>query len=90
MVSYKLMEGKQQRVGKPITVKEVTVIPLEERKVYHSRGKQWLSFTATSIPVGVVIASSKGKWACDTKGGNMPLKTLIEDFEGLEELLNNT
>ena len=82
------MENSQLRVGKPITVREVTVIPLEKRRMYRFRGKRWLSFTTTSIPVGVVIVSSKGKWACDTRGGKMPLKTLIEEFEGLEEMLN--
>jgi hypothetical protein len=80
---------KQLRVGKPFTINEITVIPLEEDRVIHSREGRWLSCYMLRMPVGIVVTSHGENWACDISGDRMPLATLVQQFDGLQELLDD-
>jgi len=79
---------KQVCVGRPVTVGEATIVPLEEVTVYyHSNRAGFLAYVCKE-PLGIIISSSQGKWAVDICGEPMPLKTYIQTVDGLQQVLD--
>ena len=79
---------KEVRVGRPIIVGEMTIVPLERVSVYHDskRGRFWAYTSKESI--GIVISSPQGKWAVDICGVQVPLETYIQEIRGLQQVLD--
>ncbi len=80
---------KKQRVGKPITVNKITVIPLEEDTIYCPGGKGWACCYVSRIPVGIVMVTPEKQWACDISGERVPLANFVHKFDGLQEIIDN-
>ena len=74
------------RVGEPVVIGEVTIVPLERVSVYRDSGKNRLSVYISKEPVGVMISSPEGKWAVDIYGEQMPLEAYIQEIHGLREV----
>ena len=79
---------KEARVGRPITIGETTIIPLERVSAHHDSGKGRLSAYFSKEPIGIVIGSPQGKWAMDIYGTPVPLKTYIQEVPGLQHVLD--
>lgn len=80
---------KEWRADTPVTVGEITVIPLEEVSIYHVQNKKGLSIYASKEPIGVAVGSPRGKWAIDIHGEQAPLDSYIRGIPGLKEMLDN-
>ena len=79
---------KQVCVGRPVTVGDVTVVPLEEVTVYYHSKKARVLAYACKEPLGIIIGSSQGKWAVDACGEPMVLEPYIETVDGLQQVLD--
>ena len=77
---------KEIRVGRPVIVGEVTIVPLERVSVYHDSGEDRLSVYISKEPVGIMISSPQGKWAVDMCGRQMPRETYIQEIRGLQQV----
>jgi len=80
---------KETSVGTPVTIGEITIIPLEEVSVHYDRNKGGLLFYVSKRPIGVVIGSPQGKWAIDIYGDQVPLETYIQKIHGLQQVLDS-
>ena len=82
---------KEMRIGKPITVGDTTIIPLEREsiRVHHAGKKDGLSVQFSKEPIGIVVGTPQGKWAIDIHGEQVPLESYIREFHGLQEVLDS-
>jgi hypothetical protein len=80
---------KKKCVGTPVTVGEITIIPMEEVNLYHDCNKDRLSIFTFKKPVGVVINSPQGKWAIDVYGQQVSMDTYIQEIHGLQQALDS-
>ncbi|MFO8101066.1 MAG: hypothetical protein R6U37_02690 [Dehalococcoidia bacterium] len=81
---------KQRRIGKSVSVSNLTLIPLEEDTFSLKSGKRWQTGWVSAVPVGFVMVSSEGKQAYDVNGEKVPLADYLQQFEGLAEILRKT
>ena len=79
---------KETRVGKPVAVGDITIVPLERVSVHHAGGKGRVSVFVSREPIGVVVTSPRGQQAISVSGEEVPLATYIQDIEGLQEVLD--
>jgi hypothetical protein len=81
---------KEDRIGSPITVGEITVIPLEKVSLYHVNTKEGFTMYFSKEPVGIAISSPQRKWAIDiTDGKEVPIESYYEQFNNLQQILDN-
>ena len=80
---------KERRVGMPIIIGELCIIPLEEVSIHQvSKGRRlWIH--ARKEPIGVVVSSPHGRWAYDRHGSQVVLETYAQQIAGLQELLDS-
>ena len=80
---------KENRVGRPLTIGEIIIIPLEEIYIYCNKREDGIWAYALKQPVGVVITSPQVKLAIDIHGEKLDLNTCMQDFGGLQQVLDN-
>jgi hypothetical protein len=80
---------KKNRVGQPSTIGEITIIPLEEIYLYCDKREDGIWAYAFKQPVGVVIISPQFKHVLDIQGEELDLNTCIQDFKGLQRVIDN-
>ena len=79
---------EKSRVGKPITVAELTLIPLEKVRMFHFRRLRGFTFYASKEPIGIVISSPEGKTAISIDGAQASVDSYCRQFDGLQEILD--
>lgn len=79
---------REVRVGRPVTVGEMTIIPLETISVCHRSKRDRFAVYASKEPVGIVIRTPQSKYAFDIRGIQVPLETYTQEFDGLQEILD--
>ena len=79
---------KQVRVGRPVTVGEAIIVPLEEVTVYYRSKKAGLLAYVCKEPLGIIIGTPQGRWAVDVCGEPMPLEPYIQTVDGLQQVLD--
>ena len=80
---------KKNRVGQPSTIGEIIIIPLEEIYLYCDKREDGIWAYASKQPVGVVVISPQFKIAIDIQGEELDLNTCIQDFGGLQQVMDN-
>jgi hypothetical protein len=81
---------KEDRIGSPITVGEITVIPLEKVSLYHVNTKEGFTMYFSKEPIGIAISSPQRKWAIDIiDGEEVPIESYYEQFNNLQQILDN-
>jgi hypothetical protein len=80
---------KENRVGQPYTIGEIIIIPLEEVYLYCDKREDGIWAYASKQPVGVVIISPQFRLAIDIQGGELDINTCIQDFGGLQQVIDN-
>jgi len=80
---------KENRVGQPSTIGEIIIIPLEEVYLYCDKREDGIWAYASKQPVGVVIISPQFRLAIDIQGGGLDINTCIQDFGGLQQVIDN-
>ena len=80
---------KENRVGQPSTIGEIIIIPLEEVYLYCDKREDGIWAYALKQPVGVVVISPQCKLAIDIQGEELNLNTCIQDFDGLQQVIDN-
>ena len=80
---------KKNRVGQPSTIGEIIIIPLEEIYLYCDKREDGIWAYASKQPVGVVVISPQFKLAIDIQGGKLDLNTCIQEFGGLQQIIDN-
>ncbi len=81
---------KEKRIGSPITVGEITVIPLEKVSLYHVDTKEGFTMYFSKEPIGIAISSPQRRWAVDVKSGEeLPIESYYEQFDDLQQILDN-
>ena len=80
---------KENRVGQPSTIGEIIIIPLEEVYLYCDKREDGIWAYALKHPVGVVVISPQFKLAIDIQGEKLDLNTCIQDFGGLQQVIDN-
>jgi hypothetical protein len=80
---------KENRVGQPSTIGEIIIIPLEEVYLYCDKREDGIWAYASKQPVGVVVISPQFKLAIDIQGGELDINTCIQDFGGLQQVMDN-
>ena len=79
---------KRLYAGTPVVVGETTIFPLEQLATCHCSMKKGFFIYASREPFGLVISSSQGRWAVSLDGEDMPLETLIQEIDGLGQVLD--
>lgn len=80
---------KEISVGTPVTIGEITIIPLVEISTYHNNNRDMLSVYVSKEPVGIVVGSRQSKWAIDIDGRQVPLETYTRKINGLQQTLDS-
>ena len=80
---------KKNRVGQSTTIGEIIIIPLEEVYLYCDKREDGIWAYALKQPVGVVVISPQYKLAIDIQGGELDLNTCIQEFGGLQQVIDN-
>jgi hypothetical protein len=80
---------KENRVGQPSTIGEIIIIPLEEVYLYCDKREDGIWAYASKQPVGVVIISPQFKLAIDIQGEKLDINTCIQDYGGLQQVIDN-
>ena len=81
------MEKKEVRIGNPVTVAGVTVIPVAQVSLHYWCSKGGISFFGIKQPVSVVVVSLPVKKAFGITGEEVPLDQLIQEVPGIKEVL---
>ena len=80
---------RKNRVGQPSTIGEITIIPLEEIYLYCNKREDGIWAYALKQPVGVVVISPRFKHVFDIQGEELDLNTCIQEFGGLQQVIDN-
>ena len=80
---------KRNRVGQPTIIGEIIIIPLEEVYLYCDKREDGIWAYALKQPVGVVVISPQFKRAIDIQGEKLDLNTCIQEFGGLQQVIDN-
>jgi len=81
------MEKKEVKIGNPVTVAGVTLIPVVKVSLNYWRGNGSVSFFGAKQPIGVVVVSPSAKRAFRITGEEVPLDQLIQEVPGIKEVL---
>jgi len=81
------MEKKEVKVGNPVTIAGVTLIPVVEVLLNGWHGKGGISFYGIKRPVGVVVLSPGVKKAFRVTGEEVPLDQLQQEVPSVKEIL---
>ena len=81
------MEKKEVKVGNPVTVAGVTLIPVVEVSLNGWHGKSGISFYGIKRTVGVVLLSPPLKKAFRVTGEEVPLDQFIQEIPSVKEIL---
>ncbi|MFC1980485.1 hypothetical protein ACFLVS_06605 [Chloroflexota bacterium] len=83
------MEQKEVEIGNPVTIGQVTLIPVVEFSLNYWRNGSRYSCSGIKQPVSIVVVSPAGKKAFRTNGGEVPLDQFIEETPGIREVLES-
>ena len=75
------------RIGPPITVEGVTLIPIERLRIVATRQRRTYWFNATKELVALVICEPEGPRAVDVESHPLPLYKLIAEIPELQPAL---
>ena len=81
------MEEREVRIGNPVAVAGVTLIPLVEISHNYWRHGSSLSTFVTKQPVSLVVVSPSTKKALKISGEEVPLEQLIHEVPAISEIL---
>ena len=84
------METKQIEIGNPVTVAQMTLIPVVEVSLNSWNTKNRCSCFGTKQPVSLVVVSPSGKRAFRITGEEVPLDQFIAETPGMREVLETT
>ncbi len=82
------MEKKEVSIGNPVTVGEVTLVPVTEVSLNYWRGRGGFSCFGFKQPVGVVVVSPSATRAFRITGEEVSLDQLITEFPAIKEVLH--
>ena len=81
---------KEERIGVPITIGEITLIPLEKVSLHHMSTNKGFTMYISKEPIGIAISSPQRKWAVDVADGEeVPVESYYEQFDSLQQVLEN-
>ncbi|MCP4608281.1 MAG: hypothetical protein GY845_06170 [Planctomycetes bacterium] len=80
---------REARVGQPITIGEITVVPLEIVMVFKVDNDSGHSLYFSLTPIGVALRTSQKRWAIDIDGNDVPLENYLQEFDTLGQVLDN-
>ena len=75
------------RVGSPVTIGEVSIIPVERVRVYSNKMSQGYWLYGLKEPVAMVISDPQGVKAVDMQACELSLSELVRDAPDLEAIL---
>jgi hypothetical protein len=81
------MEKKEVTIEKPVTVGELTLVPVVQVLVNHWRVSSNTSFFSVKQPVAVIVISPLAKRAFRVTGGEVSLDQLIQEMPVIGEML---
>ncbi len=81
------MEKKEVEIGNPMTIGEVTLIPVVELSLTYWCGGGRFFFFGTKQPASIVVVSPSGKRAFRISGEEVPLDQFIKEIPGMREVL---
>ena len=81
------MEKKEITTINPVSVGEITVIPVSRITVRCGKGKSGIAFYGSKQPDSVIIASPSGISAFRITGEEVSLDRLTEEFPDISEKL---
>jgi hypothetical protein len=81
------MEKKEITAVNPVSVGEITIIPVSRIKVSSRKGKRGIAFSGSKQPDSVIIASPSGRRAFRITGEEVSLDQITEEFPGISEKL---
>ena len=81
------MEKKEVRIGNPVAVAGVTMIPVAQVSLNYWCGDRGISFFGVQRPVSVVVVSPSAAKAFRITGEEVPLDQLMQEVPGLKEIL---
>ena len=80
---------KEARVGQPVTIGGITIIPLETVTFFQADNDSGLSFYISRQPIGIAIRTSQNRWAIDIDGNEVPLENYLQEFDNLQQVLDS-
>jgi len=80
---------KTLTAGKPITINEFTLIPIEENTVYAKTLLDSPFIYASKKPKALILINNEGSKAFDMNFNEVPLESLTSHINGLKELIKN-
>ncbi len=81
------MKEKEVDIGNPVTIGQVTLIPVVEFSLNYWRGGSRFSCFGIKQPASIVVVSPAGKRAFKTNGEEVPLGQFIKETPGIREVL---
>ena len=81
------MEKKEIKIGNPVSIAGVTLIPVEKVSLNYWHGKSSISFLGIKQPVNLVVISPSAKRAFNIGGEEVPLDQLIQEVPTIKEIL---
>lgn len=76
--------------GKPVTINSITLIPIEESRLYSKSVLDCPFIYASKRPKALIVVSDTTPKAYNMNFDEIPIETLIEETEGLKELIKNS
>jgi hypothetical protein len=81
----------EKRVGYPITIGDIVVVPLEKVSSYHVNTDDGFNVCFLKEPIGIAVRSPQGKWAIDIMdGAEVPVESFYEQIHGLQQLFEDS
>jgi len=80
---------KTLTAGKPLTINEFTLIPIEENMVYAKTLLDSQFIYASKKPKALILINNEGSKAFDMNFNEVPLESLTSHINGLKELIKN-
>ena len=81
------MAEKEVEIGNPVTIGQVTLIPVAEFSLNYWHGGSRSSCFGIKQPASIVVISPAGKRAFRTNGEEVPLDQFLEETPGMREVL---
>ena len=81
------MEKKRVGIENPLSVGEVTIIPVAKVSLNYFHGKSGLSLFCFKQPVSIVVVSPLVKRAFRITGEEVPLDELAKEVPGIKQVL---
>lgn len=81
------MEKQKVEIDDPITVGEITLIPVIELSLKYQFNENYFSCFGTKQPASIVVVSPSGKRAFRVSGEEVSFDQLIKETPGMREML---